>query len=240
MSIQLYTKTKHIYQNIFSILILAISVILICLSLLSIFSTLFKLTSMSYCWETNCIDYLLNTITEHQTLYAGTIATIVAFLGLLRLEAATEANKDKLRNDHFSEWKTCLEIISIKIEKEDSYMKNHFILIRQKLFPQLYNMNFKIKNLEELKLFFNANFKNVISDFESQNQIYIKRGGCYPSNDFAFAYDSFLALINWSINEKYESFIKDLRVLYMSSLDPKREIDNKKFPGENFIYKEMI
>lgn len=130
--------------------------------------------------------------------------------GLHRLKAATDANSDKLKQDHFSEWKTVLDIRFIEIEKADPFMRREFTRVRYNLFRQLYDLNFSITNNTQLTQIFQSTFQDLARFFEEQNNRHIGMGGVYPTNKYSYSFDSF----RFYFSALWTPFIPKLEVTY--------------------------
>ena len=128
-------KTK-----IFNNLLLAIICILIIMSLLAIITihwTLFTRRIYIFSFSPTGINNYLIGYGTYKALFTGTVATIAAYIGLLRYKAATEANKDKVKQDMFSEWKNRLDYRLIEIEMNGPYLKRIFTDVRLRLFNRV-------------------------------------------------------------------------------------------------------
>ena len=159
--------------NIFNTLLVTIIVILISMSLLAIITIhwiFFDAKKYSFSFSPDGINNYLKGFGNYKALFTSTVATIAAYFGLFRLKAATDANRDKIKQDRFLEWKTVLEVRLIEMEKKDPYMKREFIRLRYNYFKQLYDMNFSISTKEQLQQIFQTNFIKIINSFETQNK----------------------------------------------------------------------
>lgn len=162
---------------------------------------------------------------EHEDLFRSTVLTIAGFLGLQRLKVANDANSDKLKQDMFMEWRTVQEVRLIEIEKEDPLMKREFIKLRQNLFMELYDLNFEIKDKDQLSKIFTAHFKDRISFFESMNTKSIAFGSIYRDREFSFASQNFAFMFNGCIEKGYDLLYSDILELYRTNLPSDRLID---------------
>ncbi len=211
--------------NIFNTLLVPIILILISMSLLAIIAihwSFFNTTKYSFSFSPTGINNYLNGFGNYKALFTSTVATIAAYFGLFRLKAATDANRDKLKQDRFSEWKTVLDVRFIEMEKKDPCMKREFIKLRYNYFNQLYNMHFSISNKDQLQQIFQTNFNASISFFEIQNNKYVSVGGYYPDHNFSYSFDSFQFLVLGSIDNDYPKILDDLRHLYLEALGTDR------------------
>lgn len=210
----------------FSKLLVAISVILIIMSVIALTSVHLVLFEKSFSFTPEGLNLYIESLGEYGSLFAGTISVVVAYLGLLRLDAATEANRDKRKQDYFAEWKTILEIRSIEVKDRDPRMVREFTRLRHSLYEKLYTKHFAIKNKEELQSVFDSFFENgIINFFESMNEDSINQGNIYPSSSYSYSFDSFRFLFLGCLNEYYDDIENDLKSLYMEKMDSNRTID---------------
>ncbi|MBK9630333.1 MAG: hypothetical protein IPO62_04585 [Saprospiraceae bacterium] len=208
--------------------IIVILIFMSLVALLTIHWTLYNKYSFSFSPEG--IDNYLTSFGQYKALFTATVATIGAYFGLHRLKAATDANSDKLKQDHFSEWKTVLDIRFIEIEKADPFMRREFTRVRYNLFRQLYDLNFSITNNTQLTQIFQSTFQDLARFFEEQNNRHIGMGGVYPTNKYSYSFDSFRFLFLGSVDTIYPEIGSDLQTLYLAALDPNRMIDANMFP----------
>ena len=215
----------------FDFFLLATTIVLVPISLLALVLIHWELTSMTFSFSPEGINTYLTKLGQYNMLFGATVAVMVAYFGLHRLNAATEANILKLKNDTFSEWKSTLEIRSFEAEKSDKVMKREFVRLRAKLYEKLYKLGFKIHNLVELKAIFEGTFQSeLIAQFESQNQDYIKYGGIYPNRDTSYSFEVFAFLFFGCIDdESYSEIMIDLKKLYLSCLPEERIADGPRF-----------
>lgn len=185
------------------------------------------------------INNYLTALGQYKALFTATVATIAAYFGLHRLNAANVANSDKLKQDRFSEWKTVLDIRFIEIEKTDPYMRREFTRVRYNLFRQLYDLNFSISNNAQLTQIFQSTFQDLVRFFEEQNNRHIGMGGVYLNNNFSYSLDSFRFLLLGSIDANYPEISQDLRTLYLATLDPNRIIDSNMFMAAQQNYRPI-
>lgn len=228
--------------KIFNIILIIVIVILIIMSILAIITihwTLFDKRIYSFSFTPSGINNYLASFGDFKALFTGTVATIAAYFGLLRLKAATDANRDKLKQDRFSEWKTILDIRFIEIERHDPYMKREFTRVRFNLFKQLYDLNFSIANNVQLTDIFQTNFQGLADFFESQNNKHIGMGGVYPNNTYSYSFDSFRFLLLGCVDETYQDIVTDLQRLYLAALSPNRMINSSLYQTALLNYKPI-
>lgn len=213
--------------KIFNGLLLTIIIILVIMSTIALISIHYSLYDKnSFSFSPDGINTYLSAFGQYKALFTATVATIAAYLGLLRLKVATDANNDKLKQDRFSEWKMVLDIRFIEIEKLDPYMKREFVRVRYNLFKQLYDLHFSISNKDQLTQISQTTFGDLISFFEAQNNKHIDMGGAYPDDQFSYSFDSFRFLLLGCVDKTYPDILTDLKALYLSALPTDRYIDS--------------
>lgn len=170
------------------------------------------------------IETYLLALGKYKTLYAATVATATAYFGLHRLHAATEANRQKEKQDRFTEWRTVLDIRMMETEKPDPKMKGIFTKLRYELFCVLYYMNFVVQDKASLERTF-AIFRDHVAHMELFNDKYMHMGGVYRDAQHGYAFDSFRYLLLNSADTVYDNAAKDLYQMYISALPSGRTID---------------
>ena len=183
--------------------------------------------------EINPSEFLIeNYIKEYEpyeTLLTTTLAIFVAFFGLLRLKQLDEANKEKIKQDYFGEWKSVLEQLSKEVENHNPFIPREMIRIRHDVFDYLYEINFTIKDKKTLDEYFSKFYPELIPFFENQNNKSIERGNVYPNENYAYAMMDFTFVFFLTLNSWYKSAGKDIRTQYIKSLDPNRRINSEEF-----------
>ena len=201
--------------KIFNILLVVISFILILMSVIALISIHLFLFQKPFSFTSAGFNFYLETLGQYKSLFAGTISVVVAYFGLLRLNAATEANKDKRKQDYFAE-----------IKARDPLMIREFIRLRHSLYEELHSKHFEIENEIVLKSVVDHIFGDgIIQFFESMNNEYIDMGGIYPSSTYSYSYDSFRFLFLGCLKEYYDEIGTDLRKLYLEKMAPDRTIN---------------
>lgn len=199
--------------------------VLIVMSIIALIAIHMTLSEMKFSFTPKGLNSYLSAYKEYSALFAGTITVTGVYFGLLRVHAATDANRDKLRQDRFSEWKTTLDIRMIETDKPDPYMKREFVRLRWQFFLELYSRNFTIKDKDELFTIFTNVFKSIVPFFEEQNNRHIGMGGSYPDKFYSYSFDSFRFLFLGSIETFYDDIVADLKELYLGAMKPDRLID---------------
>lgn len=213
--------------KIFSNLFVFIIIVLIVASIITLYSIHYKLffekhSVLSFYPEG--INEYFSAYQNHKSLLASTVATIAAYLGLLRLEVAADANIEKLKQDRFIEWKSILEIRFLEIDEKNPFMKREFIKERNNYFNLLYDQNFIISDEKSLIKIFDKTFKKLIDFFEISNLNYISRSGHYKDDKSLYAFESFQFLFIGCTEEHYSEILSDLEKIYLKSINPNRII----------------
>jgi hypothetical protein len=226
----LHNKTGEAVVKIVNFLLIAIITILLIASITALIATHWSLAN-EYAFNLSPlgINRYLSELGDYKSLLTGTIATIVAYFGMLRLKVATEANIDKVKNDRFLEWKTVLEVRCVEVENQDPLMRREFTRIRYNLFTQLFAQKFIISNQSDLKNIFENHFLNIADFFDTNNTRYINNGGIYPSTNYSYSFDHFRFIFMGTIDSFYDDLVKDLEILYISALSKSRIIDKAMF-----------
>lgn len=190
---------------------------------------MFQSPNFEFSLSRNSIEGYLDIYKKYSGLFTATVAVIVAYLGLQRLKVASDANSDKLKQDHFVEWRTVQDVRLMELEKTDPYMKREFIKIRKNLFLQLYDLDFKIENKEQLTEIFKANFSEFIPFFESMNEKFMEMGGVYQNSSFSYTGQNFAFLFNGCIEKGYDQLYSDILALHRQYLATDRIIDSEMY-----------
>lgn len=227
----------YFMTKIFNTLLVVISFILILMSVIALISVHLTLSESAFSFTPDGFNSYLKALGQYGSLFAGTISVVVAYFGLLRLNAATEANKDKRKQDYFAEWKLVLEIRSLEIKDRDPRMVREFTRLRYSLYEELYSKHFEIKNKIELQSVFNGIFGDgIIKFFESMNETRLGMGDVYPSSTYSYSLDSFRFLFLGCLKSYYDELENDLQKLYLEEMDPNRIIDKNLYQSalDNF------
>lgn len=226
------TKTFNI------LLVVAISILLVmsCLALIDIHWNFFDSKKYVFSFTPQGINTYLQGYGEYKTLFTGTVATIAAYLGLLRLKVANEANRDKLKQDRFSEFKTLIDVRTVEVESRDPYLKREFIRVRYNFFNDLYSRDFSILDLTNLTQVFNSHFLDVIRFLEEQNNRHIGMGGIYENDKQSYSFDSFRFVFQGCLENSYNNIVTDLLTLYLSAMNPDRFINPEMYESASRNY----
>lgn len=233
-------KTPHRMTRILNRLLVTTIVILVVmavLALISVHMTLWDEGEFSFSPEG--INSYLDALGEYKALFAATVATIAAYYGLWRYRAAVDQNRDKLKMDRFSDWKTVLDVRSSEIEKYDPLMKREFVGLRYRYFEHLYNTNFRISTKEELTKIFNELFKDRVAFFENHNERNMGMGGAHPNSDHSYSYKNFEFLFLGCAETLYAGIETDLKALYVDNLPIDRTIDAELYQAALQTYRPI-
>lgn len=235
----LTTNSIRFYEFLLQ-MIIWILLIFSLIAVIIVHAKMFLSPNYKFSFSLTTIGGYFNIYAEFGGLFKATVATIVAYLGLKRLQVASEANSDKLKQDHFVEWRTVQDVRLVEIEKTDPYMKREFTKIRQKLFMELYVLDFKIENREQLSKIFDSNFKEFIPFFEQMNEKYMEFGGIYPNITFSYTGQNFSFLFGGCIEKSYDNLYADILDLHRQNLDENRFIDSSMYQSalQNYLKAE--
>lgn len=222
-------QSEHYLIGMLKIVLIGSCVLLIPMSVVALIATHGKLMTMyDFAFNPTGIETYLLALGKYKALYAATVASAAAYFGLHRLHAATEANRQKEKQDRFTEWRTVLDIRMIEIEKPDPKMKVVFTNFRYRLFCVIYDMNFIISNKVELQRAFSI-FGDVIWQIELFNEQYFSMGGIYRDDEHAYALDSFRYLLLNSADSVYANAVQDLNQMYCAVLPKNRDINQARY-----------
>lgn len=174
------------------------------------------------------INNYLTAFGEYKELYSSIIITVAAYFGLQQLKASNDANKaslaaneERIKQIRFNEWKSTVETTFNEVDEKNVLMKNEFIGIRQKLFNQLYAINFTINNKTTLSEIFNEDIKYLVESFESGEKEFLENGD-YSYATQTYSFDTFCLIFRKCIEYQYSSMFEDLGALYIQNLNPNR------------------
>ncbi|KAA6326749.1 hypothetical protein EZS27_024189 [termite gut metagenome] len=168
----------------------------------------------------------LNSYSEYKTLFIFTVTIITAYFGLERLNEATNANILKIKHDHFQEWKSSIEYRLIYADTNNHQIRKVFAHKRLRFFDDLYKIDFVVKDKNQLTQLF-SHFKDIVPFIESQNDTYVKQGGIYQTDRYAYSYDAFRYLFLGCLHEPYIGIEEDLADLFLQELPKDRTINSQ-------------
>lgn len=210
---------KHILIGIMFFLI-----ILSVIALIEIHVLNSKIYNFSF--SPKSVSNYLSTYSEYKTLFIFTVTIITAYFGLERLNEATNTNILKIKQDRFQEWKSSIEHRLICADTDNHQIRKVFAHKRLRFFNDLYKVDFTIKDINQLTQLF-GHFKDIISFIESQNNTYVKQGGIYPTDRYAYSYDAFRYLFLGCLSEHYIKIDEDLADLFLNELPKDRMINSQ-------------
>ena len=220
---------KNFVTQLFRCLFFASALILSLMSILALIAVHAVLLGCSQCrfsLSPMGINNYISAFEPYKALFAGTIATIVAYYGLRRFQIAVDQNSDKLKQDRFIEWQTVLGGYYKLVEKSDKFMIRSFIKLRFALFNKLFEINFKIKGQNNLKEIFDEIFKGYPSSFEEQNKKYMDSGVKLSNVNHSYSFESFETLFLSCVDYIYDGGLAELEKLYLTAINSERKTDN--------------
>ncbi|WP_263603506.1 hypothetical protein [Chryseobacterium sp. PET-29] len=207
-----------------NIIIIATSLILVAISASALIIIQVNLRKENFDPSIIGLNNYLKEFSEFKELFAATITLIVAYFGILRLTAAELANREKVKQDRFNEWKNLLDIRIIEVEKNNKYFKRQFITLRWKLFERLYDNKMEINSQKDLNIIFNDEMRSSVRFLEEMNDKYSSKG-VYPSKDYSYIYDDFQFIFLGILDKYYNGIEEDLKNIILNSLNPERTVD---------------
>lgn len=216
-------------------------VILLLMSILALTTIHWHLIELglTFSFTPKGIDTYISAFGQYKYLFSGTIATCSVYFGLLGLKLSKDANLDKIKKDDFNEWKMILQVSSAEINKDDPLMINKIIKIRRQLFNDLHKLDFNIQNIDQLTAIFNDHIKELVGNFELNNNRWLGMGGIYKNDQHSYSYDSFQFIFFGMIEEHYENIGNDLKNLYIENLPADRHIDNDLYQTAMINYRPI-
>lgn len=227
--------------NIMKYILIVMIVILLLMSILALTTIHWHLIELglTFSFTPKGIDTYISAFGQYKYLFSGTIATCSVYFGLLGLKLSKDANLDKIKKDDFNEWKMILQVSSAEINKDDPLMINKIIKIRRQLFNDLHKLDFNIQNIDQLTAIFNDHIKELVGNFELNNNRWLGMGGIYKNDQHSYSYDSFQFIFFGMIEEHYENIGNDLKNLYIENLPADRHIDNDLYQTAMINYRPI-
>jgi hypothetical protein len=219
-------KIFKYFKSGFNIIIIITSLILVILSTTILIIIQYNFSKNNLDFSIDGLNYYLSEFTTYKELFITTITLIVAYFGILRLTAAEEANKEKLKQDRFGEWKYLLDIRITEVEKNNPFLKRQFTTIRFKLFESLYKKNMEINSQNNLYQIFDKELRDSIKFLEEMNENYQQKG-VYPNCQYSYIYSDFQFIFLGLLDNYYNGMEGDLKNVVANCLDPNRTIDEK-------------
>jgi hypothetical protein len=216
-------------QKFFNYTIIIFAYILCIFSLLAFIFIHLEIFKNKFQLDLNGLNYYFESLAKFKELFAGTITLIVAYYGIQRFQAAEIANKDKIKLDRFSDWKTITEIRMNEFKDVNKKFSREFSRIRYNFYNDLYSKNMSIKNKAELKLIYDKYFKNLTRFFEETTNDFIGMGGIYLNQEYTYFFDDFYFVFIGCLDNSYNEIYKDTKELYLSNLDAERIINTEMY-----------
>lgn len=210
------------------VLLIAVCAVIV-LSMLALVSVHITLFEQSFLWSSEGLNNYLEGIFKYKELFVFTITVITVYIGFQSWKTASANQKDRLRQDHFSEWKAAIEYRFSYTDKNDPVVRSIFTTDRWKIFDELYNLDMKIMNKEQLVQFFSRCLKKFMGSLESQNEDYKKHCGVYRDKEHVYSYESLRWIILGCLHDYYVGVEDDLKQLMIESLPPNRYVDRAKW-----------
>lgn len=223
-------------NKIFNYTIVAIALILTSFSLVTFIIIQIELFNHKLELTPIGINFYLLSLSTYKELFAGTIALIVAYFGILRFQAAEIANRDKVSQDRFNDWKNLIDLRILEVEKNNPYLKREFARLRYNLFQKLYSKKMSVYNVTELNEIFDDKFKGTIRFLEEMNDKSVNCGGVYLDKKFSYFFNDFHFVFMGCLDDYYDEISSDLETIFLSSLDNKRVVDQKLFESSYKSY----
>ena len=195
------------------------------------------LSELDISFSPNGLETYLSTFGKYKALFTGTIAVCAAYFGLQRVKVSEEANREKIKQDYFNEWKIVIQVRAAEVDKNDKFMLREIVQIRHSLFNDLYNLKFEIINKNKLTEIFDKHFKSKVRFFEEQNDKHIGMGAAYPDENYSYSFNAFLFIFWGMIDKGYDNLGKDLKEIYLKNMDSMRFIDKANYKAASQNYK---
>lgn len=209
------------------------------MTLIALFAIHWNLSNLNLSFTPQGIENYLNSFGQYKALFTGTVATCAAYFGLLRVKVSEDANREKIKQDYFNEWKIIFQIRSSEIERNDRLMMRELTKVRRALFNDLYSINFQIQSKEQLEIIFDKNIKALVDFFETHNNLHNELGGAYPDEKHSYSFDSFSFMFLGMIEESYSEIGDDLKELYLMGMNDQRIISQNEYKNALQHWKSM-
>lgn len=223
-------------NRIFNYTIISIALILTSFSIITFIIIQIELLKHKLELNPTGINYYLKSFSTYKELFTGTIALIVAYFGILRFQAAEIANKDKVSQDRYSDWKNLIDLRILEVEKYNPFLKREFARLRYNLFQKLYSKKMAINSVKELNEIFDDKFKKTLRFLEEMNDKHINCGGVYRDKKYTYFFNDFHFIFMGCLDEYYDKISVDLEKIFLSSLDSNRTVDEKLFESSYKSY----
>ncbi|MCY0977171.1 hypothetical protein PGH12_01360 [Chryseobacterium wangxinyae] len=222
------TKIFTIIKSFFNIIIITTSLILVGVSASALFIVQTNLCNDYFDPSILGLNNYIKEFSEFKELFAATITLIVAYFGILRLTAAEVANREKVKQDRFNEWKNLLDIRIIEVEKNNNFFKRQFADLRWKLFERLYENKMEINSAKELNKIFDDEMRSSVRFLEENNDKYFGKE-VYPDKHYSYMYTDFQFIFLGLLDKYYDGIEDDLKNIILNSLNPQRVINYDRY-----------
>jgi len=209
-------------QKIFNIVIIIFSIILCIFSLIAFVFVHLELAQRNFQFDLEGINNYFAELTQFKELFAGTITLILAYYGLKRLETAEKSNRDKVKTDRFSDWKSITELRMNEVRDKNKIFVREFSRLRYNLFNDIYDKDMSIKNKKELDIVYDKHFNDITRTFEENNDDYVGMGGIYRTAESTYFFDDFYFIFIGCLDNAYDGMYHDIKNRYLSTLDANR------------------
>jgi hypothetical protein len=206
------------------------------MSTIALIAIHWSLSELDIAFSPDGLETYLSAFGKYKALFTGTIAVCAAYFGLQRVKVSEEANREKIKQDYFNEWKTIIQVRAAEVDENNKFMLREIVKIRHSLFNDLYDLKFEISNKNEMTEIFDKHLKSRVSFFEEQNDKHIGMGGAYPDENYSYSFSAFLFIFWGMIDKGYDTLGKDLKEIYLENMDSMRFIDkaNYKIALQNY------
>jgi hypothetical protein len=209
-------------QRFFNLVIIIFSIILSLFSLIAFAFVHIELSKWDFQLDLEGINNYFSELTNFKELFGATITLILAYYGLKRLKTAEKSNRDKVKTDRFSDWKSITELRMNEVREKNKIFIREFSRLRYNLFNDLYDKKMTIKNKKELDIIYDKHFKDIIRAFEESNEDYRGMGEIYRTADATYFFDDFYFVFIGCLDSAYDGMYNDIKSRYLSSLNPDR------------------
>lgn len=223
-------RIKAILNTMFDSVLNSIIVIIVCvltfastLALVAVHIKIWRMGNYFQIGDGGVARYF-NFFSEYYILFGSTIVINTTYFGFKRMDAATVANLEKVKQDRFQEWTKALDLRYEEIKAENPRMQREFVRLRYIYFTLLHERDFSIKHAGELEQMFSA-FRQWVDFFETSNERHISMGGCYADAHHSYSFDGFRFLFFGGTLSTYQNAYPDLQALYIGAMNPNRIID---------------
>ena len=212
---------KSYIRNEISILVYLLRIltlILVPIAVVAFLSVQFQFFDLELSLSTIGVSNYFSKFGDHYFLFAGTIASIVALVGVLSLAY-------RVKQDKYHAWEKILDFRLNKIGEENLSIESVFKHIRFDFFYDLYRINFIIKDKKMLTNLFDKYFKKNIRYIEESEEKFTYTS-CYPDDKYLYSFISFRYVFLGCLDmcgEKYtqSTLLSDLENMFNSELLPK-------------------